>query len=255
MKISFAPAAGLVVLAICSSTLVDGQTDAEARAAEASQALVSGHVAWTTKLSSPGAAIRAKEVERQGSVVRYNLYVSGLPADKLYTALSWPVGQAKPLSMMEGLSLGKHGIVICAGRTPEQCGDPSQKDDPVDFTFNPAKGEPYRLALTAGDYRAAIVIVPDPISATDKGCTLSVERLLPHFELAYFAGSGFSPNSDVSFDSQSYDEKHPVKTKADSGGNIQFALMPFVSGHAKGTTTIKGVGMACSPSINFEWGS
>jgi hypothetical protein len=62
------------------------------------------------------------------------------------------------------------------------------------------------------------------------GCTLSVERLLPHFELAYFTGRVFPPNSDVSFDGQSYDEKHPVKTKSDSEGNVQFALMPFVSG-------------------------
>ena len=255
MKISFGLTANLLFLLMCSSTLIYGQNDVETRAADASQALVKGHVAWKTKLSSPSASIQAKQVERQGSLVRYNLYVSGLPVDKLYTALSWPVGQAKPSSIMEGVSLGKGGIVICAGRIPEQCGDPSQKDDPVDFAFSPAKGEPYRLALVAGDHRVAIVIVPDPILAKDKGCTLNVERLLPHFELAYFTGSGFSPNSDVSFDGQSYDETHPVKTKADSEGNIQFALMPFVSGHNKGTTTIRGVGMACSPKIKFDWGN
>jgi hypothetical protein len=101
----------------------------------------------------------------------------------------------------------------------------------------------------------AVVIVPDPIIGKDKACTLTVERLLPHFELAFFAGSGFPPNSDVSFDGQSYDEKHPIKTVADSDGNIQFALLPFVSGHKKGTTTVKGVGMTCSPSIKFDWGS
>jgi hypothetical protein len=255
MRSFFGSASSLVFLIVCSSILIYGQTDVETRAADASQALVKEHVAWKTKLSSPGASIQAKQVERQGSLVRYNLYVSGLPADKLYTAMSWPVGQAKPSSVMEGVSLGKNGIVICAGRTPEQCGDPSQKDDPVDFAFNPAKGEPYRLALVAGDYRVAIVIVPDPILAKDKGCTLSVERLLPHFELAYFTGSGFLPNSDVTFDGQSYDEKHPVKTKSDGEGNIQFALMPFVSGHNKGTTSIKGVGMACSPAIKFDWGN
>jgi hypothetical protein len=67
------------------------------------------------------------------------------------------------------------------------------RDEPIDFTFNPAKGELYHLALVAGDNRVAVVIVPDPIFAKDKGCTPSVERLLPHFELAYFAGSGFPP--------------------------------------------------------------
>jgi hypothetical protein len=131
----------------------------------------------------------------------------------------------------------------------------SKKDDPIEFAFNAVKGEPYRVALVAGNDKAAVVIVSDPIVAKDKGCTLRVERLLPHFELAYFTGSGFPPNSDVSFDGQSYGEKHPVNTKTDSEGNLHFALMPFVTGHHKGSTTIKGVGTTCSPSIKFEWGS
>lgn len=45
-----------------------------------------------------------------------------------------------------------------------------------------------------------------------------------------------------------------MKTR-NSEGNIQFALMPFVSGHHKGTATIKDLGMSCSPSIKFDWGN
>jgi hypothetical protein len=108
--------------------------------------------------------------------------------------------------------------------------------------------------LVSGDHRAAIVIVPDPITGKDKGCTLNVERLLPKFELAYITGSGFPANSDASFDGESYGEKHPAKAKVDSEGNLQFALMPFVAGHTKGTTTVKGVGMKCAPLIKFDWG-
>jgi len=67
-------------------------------------------------------------------------------------------------------------------------------------------------------------------------------------------GTGYPPNSDASFDSQSYDEKHSIKAKADGDGNVQFALMPFVAGRQKGATTVKGIGMNCSPSIKFEWG-
>lgn len=255
MKNLLAPAATLILLLPCLSNLTYGQSDVEARAAETSQALVKGHIAWKSKLSSPGASVRVKEVGRQGSLVQYHLFVSGLPSDELYTAVSWPVTQSKPSPVMEGVSLGKDGIVMCAGRTPEQCGDSSKKDDPIEFAFNAAKGEPYRVGLVAGNHKVAVVIVPDPITAKDKGCTLSVERLLPHFELAYFTGSGFPPDSDVSFDSQSYGEKHPVNAKADSEGSLQFALMPFVAGHHKGTTTVKGVGTTCTPSIKFEWGN
>jgi hypothetical protein len=255
MKNSLASAATVVLLLGCPSNLLYGQSDVETRAAESSQVLVKGHIAWKTKLSSSGASIQVKEVGRQGSLVQYHLYVSGLPSNELYTAVSWPVTQAKPSPVMEGVSLGKDGIVMCAGRTPEQCGDSSKKDDPIEFTFNAAKGEPYRLALVAGNDKVAVVIVPDPILAKDKNCTLSVERLLPHFELAYFTGSGFPHTSVVSFDVQSDGEKHPANATADSEGNLQFALMPFVSGRHKGTATIKAVGTDCSPSIKFEWGS
>ena len=107
MKISSFLARNLAYLLMCSSLFVSGQTDVEARAAEASQALVKGYIAWRTKLSSPGASIQAKEIARAGSLVKYNLHVSGLPTNQLYTLMSWLVGQPKPAPMMQGLSIGK----------------------------------------------------------------------------------------------------------------------------------------------------
>src|SRR6266436_8321895 len=254
MKRVFVSEASVGFLLVFASILCLGQSDIETRAAELSKALVNGHIAWRTKISSGGASIEAKEAERQSGFVKYYLLVSGLPTDELYSVISWPVGQQKTAKIMEGVSIGKDGMVICAARTPEQCGDPSKKDDPIDFGFNPTKGEPYRLALVAGEHRAAIVIVPYPIVAKDKDCTLSVERLLPGFELAYFSGSGFPPNAEATFDSESYGERHSIKAKADNEGHIQFAMLPSVSGHQKGTTKVKGVGMKCSPSLQFDWG-
>lgn len=255
MKISLGLAAQIILLVVCSSTVCCTQTDVATRAAEMSRALITAHTAWDTKASGPGASIQAKEVARRGSLVQYHLYVSGLPKDQLYTVISWPINRREPSPAMKGVTIGNDGIVMCAGRTPEQCGDPSKKDDPIEFTFSPAKGEPYRLALAGGDYRAAIVIVPDPIVAKDKGCSLTVERLLPHFELAYFNGSGFPPSSDVSFDAESYGEKHLMKTKTDAEGNLKFAAMPFVVGRQKGTTTVKAIGVNCSPLLEFDWGN
>lgn len=227
--------------------------DAEKTARDAAQGLLNAHQAWGKKLTSPGASIRAKEVEREGNLVKYHLFVSGLPSDALYTVLTWPVTQPKPLRSIQGVSIGKDGIVMCAGRTEDECGDSSKKDDPIDFAFDPARGEPFRLALVSGDHRAFIVIVPDPILGKDKTCTLSAVRLLPHFELVSFTGSGFPPNTPVTFDSHSYDEKHPLTVQTDANGELQFSLMPFVAGHSKGATMIKGTG-SCAPALTFEWG-
>ncbi len=254
MKTSFAAVTGVFLVLLGSLTNLFGQSDAEARAADITKALVNGHRAWRSKMSTPGAFVKVTEVERKGSVVRYSLQVIGLPTDELYTVMSWPVGQGEPSTVIEGVSVGQNGTVMCAGRIPDQCGDASKRDDPVDFVFNPAKGEPYRIALIAGGYRATVVIVPDPITTTDKGCTLSVERLMPKFELAYITGSGFPPNTEASFDSESHGERRQIKQKVDNDGNLDFALLPFVAGHKSGTTTIKGVGMKFSPTVGFDWG-
>jgi hypothetical protein len=221
---------------------------------KSAEALIKAHSGWKMNLGHSSVSIEARQVAQEGSYVQYHIFVSGLPTETNYTVLQWPVTQPKPMPAIEGASLGKNGIVMCAGRTEEQCGTPSKPDDPIEFTFNPAKGEPFRLAVVSGENRATIVIVPDPISGKDKGCTLSVERLLPQFELAYVSGSGIPPDTEINFDSHSYSEQHALHAKTDSSGNLQFGVLPFVAGHKKGTTTIKAVGTACSPSLKFEWG-
>jgi hypothetical protein len=118
------------------SILLVAQDDVETRGAEIAQSLVKRYVAWQTRVSSPGASIEAKEVARRGSLVQYHLYVTGLPSDSLYAVVQWPVTQRDPSTQIEGVSLGKDGLVMCAGRTEEQCGDPATKDDPIEFTFN-----------------------------------------------------------------------------------------------------------------------
>ena len=216
--------------------------------------VLKAHAAWL-KQSSPGATLEATQVVRDGSSVQYHLFAKGLPSDASYWVMAWPVTAAAPQVLTEGVSIGKDGIVMCAGRGPLQCGDASKKDDPIEFTFNPAKGEPFRLAVVSHTLRAAIVLVPLPIEGKDKGCTISVVRLTPKFELAYATGTDFPPNSEVQFDTQSYGEKNPVVAKTDANGNLDFGLLPFVAGHAKGTTTVKAIGGQCSPSLKFDWGN
>ncbi len=254
-------APGCLVLAVLllgtiSERALAQDESTEARAREMANTLIRRHEAWRT-MSSPGASIQAKVSGREGNVVNYNLYVTGLPTDQLYSVVAWPVTGEKPYVQMEGVSLGKDGLVSCTGRQEGECEDPDTSNDHpgmVDFAMKPVKGEPYRFALIHGDSKVSIVIVPDPITAKDKGCTLDVIRLTPGFELAFFTGTGYPPNLELTFNSDSYSEKHPVTTKSDAEGKIHFAMMPFVAGHPKGTTRIAAAGMSCSPSLRFDWG-
>lgn len=241
---------GLLLILVCRA---QAQSADAVRPEEVARKLAKAHSGWT-KLSSPGASIEAKEVLRQGSTVKYRFFVHGLPSDQLYSLYSWPVNAREPAAQIGGISVGNDGLLVCAGRTPEQCGDASNKDDPIQFTFSPAEAEPYRLAFVSATAKVAMVLVPNPIEGKDKTCVLSVVRLLPNFELAYFTGSGFAPNTKVEFDSQSYDEKHRLEATTNADGNLEFAVMPFVSGHSKGNTSVKTLGAACSPMVSFDWG-
>src|SRR5205823_2937292 len=105
----------------------------------------------------------------------------------------------KPSAALRGISLGKDGVLMCAGKKPEQCGDPEKLDDPIEFITKPNRGEPTRLAFVAGDFKIGIVLMPDPINDMSAGCTLSAIRMTPKFELAFMSGSGYKPNTDVHY--------------------------------------------------------
>src|ERR1700730_10427607 len=83
------------------------------------------------RMVPPGMSIEAKEISRTGKsgkdlVVQYHIFVTGAPPNTLFRQIEWPVNADKPSSPLWGISVGKNGVLMCAGRTPEQCGD-SQK--------------------------------------------------------------------------------------------------------------------------------
>ncbi len=147
--------------------------------------------------------------------------------------------------------------MACAGRASDQCDDPAKKDDPIEFTFYPAKGEPYRIGVQGEehpDVRFTTVIVPDPITGKNKGCRLSVIRLLPNFELTLIEGDGFPGKTAVSIDGTSYKESHVLSPTTNEAGHFEFALSPYVAGYKNGTMSLRTLSGNCLPSVNFDWG-
>jgi len=122
-------------------------------------------------MSTPGVSAEIREVSRANSngrlEVQYHVFVTGAPKDQNYTMVSWPINARGPSALMEGLSLLKDALISCAGRTPEQCGDPNKKDDPVELTFYSATGEVFRMALISQDQVARNL---RKACASDFGC-------------------------------------------------------------------------------------
>jgi hypothetical protein len=212
------------------------------------------------KLSTPGISVETREVTRSNDggrlMVQYHAFVSGAPKDQTYGLVSWPINSADPVELLKGLSLGVDGIVICAGRTAGQCGDPNKKDDPVELTFYPVRGEVCRIALVSSDNKTKIffAVVPDPIINTAGNCSVEAIRMLPNFEMALVRAKGFQPNEDLTYASNSEGEVIDKKIKADSEGGYVTVLLPAVINHQNGTVTAKITGAGCAPEISFKWG-
>jgi hypothetical protein len=211
------------------------------------------------KFSTPGTSAELHETARlnqNGQLgVRYNIVVKGAPKDQTYTLVSWPINAPKPVEQIKGLSIGTDGLVVCAGKTPEQCVG-EKENDLVDFVLSPAQGEVFRMALVSADGETKIFFatIPDPIIKKSKTCNLEVIRLMPRFELVLIRAKGYVPNEDLLFASKSYDESQERRVKADADGGYISALMPFVKTKQNGRTSVSLKGGSCGVALSFDWG-
>lgn len=249
----------LIALALSSQAEIANAQDSQAQSDlnQRVQHLMSIEVGFE-QMVPPGMSIEAKEVSRQGTsgkdlVVQYHVFVKGIPPNTLFKAINWPPTADKPSFLIDGISVGKDGVLMCAGKTSDQCGDPKKPDDPIEFTVMPMKGEPSRFAFISSDIRIGAVIVADPIEAKDKACTLNLVRLTKAFDLAFMSGTGYAPNADVHYTvSSETNNQHVIK--ADSNGTIRVALIPYPGKKKSGTARVKINESTCSPEASWEWG-
>jgi hypothetical protein len=228
--------------------------------AQITSRLVSLTRAWLDgSLSAGGLKAEFREVGRSRENGRlkavYNVYVRGGSPDKLYSLLSWPVEGKEPAEVVKGASVTSAGLLVCGGRSG-QCGSAKSPDDPIKFTLTPHKGEITRLALLSSDKSSKVTfgIIPDPVTATEHGCTIEVVRLAPKFEAAMIQGRGFKPGEPIEFSAKSYSESEGGPVKADEKGEVAVGVTPFVKGKTSGTTVVKLITSHCAPETSFTWG-
>ena len=211
------------------------------------------------KSSSPGVKATTtllKKAEVQGhQVSEYRLKVSGAPHNQVYKLMVWPVTMATPAAMMDGLVIAQDGTVGCPADSTNTCAQ-RFKGAELKLTYAAAKGEIYRHALISQDHkaRAFFSIVPDPVLASDKACSLEAIRLSPNFELVAVRGKGFEPGADVIFKTQSFQEVHNAAVQPDKNGQFHAQLTPFVKGRTSGTIEVSATSKGCAPHLSFDWG-
>jgi hypothetical protein len=217
------------------------------------------HKKWGAPMNPAGVSTEIKEVYRRPgngqTAVAYHVYVRGLPDSKNYTLIQMNVATGKITPSMQGVTLGKDGLAVCAGR-PTTCGDPAMPDDPIDFILPSEKGEPHHLALVSEDGMSKVffLITPFPVVTDDHGCTLELVRLLPQAAVVYARAAGFAPNEKLSFESASEIESHNQMVTATADGVYDTALLPAVKGIESGQFRVTVRGKSCSPTATMDWG-
>lgn len=212
---------------------------------------------WGAKLTTPGASLKLKLISGNPTrPFKYHLYAQGLPKDAIFSIMQWPVTQNQPSELLGGVTLNAEGLAVCAGK-PGRCGSADKPDDPIDYVFNPVKGEPVRLALVtqqAPKKQAFVKIVPIPIEAVDRGCRLDAVVLMPRAEEVLIEGSGFKPGEELATNSSSAGEHLAGKSKADPKGQFFSVVLPHRKGERNGTTRFEVKAPECSPAVEFPWG-
>ncbi|MBB5343546.1 hypothetical protein [Tunturibacter empetritectus] len=126
--------------------------------------------------------------------------------------------------------------------------------NPIEFTFQPLKGEPSRLVFTAGQTKIGLMIVPDPVEAHNKGCSLTATRLSANFQLAFLSGEGYRPNTDIHYRFVSDATKEDV-IHSDANGMIRIAMLAHSKDQKTGQAVFEITEKNCSPKVSYEWGN
>lgn len=242
---------GLLVIPLSATVQVTEQN-----AGAVMQELARQNQAWNPKSNSAGVSIKVTEVDRSlPHRIYYELSASGFPPNLKYTIATWPANQLKPQAGMTGVTLDASGRAVCAG-SPGTCrGD--GPNSPIRMQFSPVKSEPIRLSLVSDDekhLRAFISFVPIPNRVAENKCSFEEVMLAPFSSLVALQGSGYEPNGDIQFFSESEGEHHDGKLKSDSDGNFHFAMGLGVVGREKGVANVKIVSRSCSLSLAIPWG-
>ncbi len=222
--------------------------------------LARNQVNWGPAMSTPGYSLalidKGHKSSPEGTQVTFSLHATGFqPGDSL-TLLRWPLDSTVQ-KVTSGLTVDNTGQVICPEISQGDCLASMQPGDPVHIKEIAARGEPLRVAVVEAktEKRAETTIIPFPLENTSGSCKLETILGTKNAGLVLLEGSGFPKSAQVEIHIVTYGQDHPVTTTTTAAGGLVVAVLPAVTGHTSGTTTISYKGASCSPSVSFPWGA
>lgn len=215
-----------------------------------------GHepIVLDARLATPGLRLELLEVPPANPpaiTVQYRLRASGLPRGVMFGVWTKDFGHSFH-EAVSGFRMDESGNLV----TSEPNRTPRRLDE---MTFEPGpylRGAIWEIALVSTDrtVTAFAKTIPQPISARDGPCTVSLELVSHRGERFMASGSGFAPGDDVITESR-YSGRVFAKHRRIS---VEGGLPQDVISHGAGGTdrsaryTVQG--RSCEVTIEYEWG-
>ena len=190
------------------------------------------------------------------NMVVYRGYAPGVATDQQYALITWPIGGQMQI-VANQVWINNHGLLMCAQPTKEeQNADSVSEKDEIDFVVEAGKGEPKRFALVSQDPKLVIpgTLVPYPLEAKDKACSMQALLAGPHGEAFILEGSGFAPQAEVKLDSVSAGEHQTGTFHSSPTGQLTTTILPFVEGKDHGVAEVHLSAPDCNLSLKLPWG-
>jgi len=190
------------------------------------------------------------------NAVVYRAYASGAPTGQRYSLVSWTVGE--PLqSVVAEVWLNERGLLMCSKPTSEQQNaDSVSEHDEINLVIQAGKGEPKRFALVSEDQKLLVpgTLVPYPIEAKDKACSVQALLASPHGEAFLLQGSGFPRQTTVNVESISAGERQTGNFQSSVTGELTATVFPFVEGKDSGVAEVHLSTPDCKLDLKLPWG-
>jgi hypothetical protein len=189
------------------------------------------------------------------TVITYDLFAPALPKDKRYTLVRWPLNGGMQ-AVRTGVTLDGEGRLLCAGKTPEECKVREGESPQIAVKITFAKGEVSRWALMSEDQasKALASLVPFPLVAQEKGCTLEAKLVTSDARVLMVNASGLPASGDVPIASSSAGVVASTTWHMNDKGMLNAVVVTEVPGKDGGDFSLQLKGPTCEPAISLKWG-
>lgn len=206
-------------------------------------------------LNPSGVQLRFVKIDEQPTqggrvAVRYRVFASGAPENKIFGLESWPVGKDGVFDPRD-IYANMQGLLMIHRPKPEQYTSFKAPEDELEITAVTDNAEPIRFQLSSKDGQLQIfgTLVPHPLVADEQGCRIEVRLGLPDAAAVLITVSGFPEKAKIPLVLQSEGSTASETLVTDSNGHAAIAGIPYAPGNAQGVLKATAEGPNCIPSV------